>query len=297
MSKEEKPQVSVVIPTYNRANDLKRALESVTSQKYKNWEIVIVDNHSKDNTDEIINSFNYYPITQIKTNNNGIIAKSRNLGIEHAKGEYIAFLDSDDWWLPEKLEICLRSLKGEIDVVYHDLWMIQDRERISKKRIKGRRLRTPVAIDLLTNGNTLFNSSVVVRKSILEMIGRLDEDPRLATSEDFDAWLRIALKTERFKYIPKSLGYYWAAGGNCSARDMTSPINTVLEKHQDILDYEQRKQADAFLAYVSGRYAYLKGNKDKAKSKLSAALRHQSYLIKIKSLSMLFLLLIRKRVT
>ena len=98
------PQVSIIIPTYNRAKDLKRALQSVFDQTFTDWEIVVVDNHSMDDTDSLIKSFNEPKIRLFKIHNEGVIAASRNLGLRHSLGEYIAFLDSDDWWLPKKLE-------------------------------------------------------------------------------------------------------------------------------------------------------------------------------------------------
>ncbi len=92
--------VSVVIPTYNHARFLGRALQSVMDQTYKNWEVIIIDNHSQDNTDEIVEAFKDPRITLLKIHNNGVIAASRNMGIRAAKGEWIAFLDSDDHWYP-----------------------------------------------------------------------------------------------------------------------------------------------------------------------------------------------------
>ena len=113
------PVVSVIIPTYNRASDLKRALNSVQEQTFVNWEALVVDNNSEDNTDEIVIGFNDPRIKLFKINNDGVIAASRNKGIKEASGEYIAFLDSDDWWAPNKLELSVAALKAGSDIVYH----------------------------------------------------------------------------------------------------------------------------------------------------------------------------------
>lgn len=88
--------VSIVIPTYNRAQDLERALKSLLAQTFCDWEALIVDNYSKDNTDELIKSFNDPRMKLFKIHNQGVIAASRNVGIKNAKGGYVAFLDSDD---------------------------------------------------------------------------------------------------------------------------------------------------------------------------------------------------------
>ena len=97
------PLVSVIIPTFNRANDLARAVKSVIAQTFTSWELIIVDNHSVDNTDEVVRHFNDPRIKLLKIHNDGVIAASRNLGIHFSSGTYIAFLDSDDWWTPDKL--------------------------------------------------------------------------------------------------------------------------------------------------------------------------------------------------
>ena len=90
------PLVSIIIPTYNRAEDLKRALQSVFDQTFTNWEVVVVDNYSVDNTDSLIKSFNNQKIKLFKIHNRGIISASRNLGLKHALGEYIAFLNQKE---------------------------------------------------------------------------------------------------------------------------------------------------------------------------------------------------------
>ena len=90
------PLVSIVIPTYNHANYLSKALQSVLDQTYKNWEAIVIDNHSTDDTNEVINRYVDPRIKYLKIHNCGVIAKSRNVGIQTAKGEWIAFLDSDD---------------------------------------------------------------------------------------------------------------------------------------------------------------------------------------------------------
>ena len=118
------PLVSIIIPTYNRAEDLKRALQSVFDQTFTDWEVVVVDNHSIDNTDRLIESFNDPRIRLFKIHNEGVIAASRNLGLKHALGEYIAFLDSDDWWLPKKLEESIKYMNQGADIVYHDLFYV-----------------------------------------------------------------------------------------------------------------------------------------------------------------------------
>lgn len=218
-----RPLFSVVIPTFNRANDLKRALLSVQSQTCSDWEAIIVDNHSEDETSEVVDSFFDRRISLYKVRNRGIIAISRNLGVEKSLGKYIAFLDSDDWWAPQKLELSLNALNSGAEIVYHDLFLVKAlNSRKYYRKVKSWDLQQPVFDSLLAKGNALPNSSVVIKRSLLKAINGLSEDPLLAGIEDYHCWLRIAKITNRFKRLPQSLGFYWAGGGN-----FTNPSRTL----------------------------------------------------------------------
>ena len=99
----EKPFFSVVIPTYNHEVFLEKAVKSVLNQTFSDYEIIIIDNYSDDNTENLIRNLNNKNIKFIKNRNDGIIAKSRNIGIEQSRSEWIAFLDSDDIWWKDRL--------------------------------------------------------------------------------------------------------------------------------------------------------------------------------------------------
>jgi glycosyltransferase involved in cell wall biosynthesis len=265
------PLVSIIIPTYNRAEDLKRALRSVFDQTFTDWEVLVVDNHSIDNTESLINSFNDPRIKLFKIHNEGVIAASRNLGLKHALGEYIAFLDSDDWWQPKKLEESIKYLGQGADVVYHDLfWVTRPDQSFFWRRTRGRNLKNPVFYDLIKNGTTLCNSSVVVRKELLKTINGLCEEENMVGAEDYDAWLRIAKISEKFQRIPQTLGYYWAGGGNMSNPSRTLKYIAVLEKLYicTIPDLDVR-QSIFWLNYTRGRACFCLKDFDGAKKYLS----------------------------
>ena len=114
-------KISIIIPTFNRKNELIRAINSVLKQTYTFWELLIVDNHSSDGTLNYINSIDDNRIRFLSINNNGVIASSRNLGIRQSTGEYIAFLDSDDWWKEDKLEKSIAYLERGYDFIYHSM--------------------------------------------------------------------------------------------------------------------------------------------------------------------------------
>ena len=139
MNTKSTPLVSIVIPTYNHAKFISKALKSVIYQTYKNWEAIIIDNESVDETYKLVNDFNDPRIKYFKISNDGVIAKSRNLGIKEAKGDWIAFLDSDDWWTKDKLEVCLSKIVKNVDFIHHATeYVIKSKSFFKKKIIKGR---------------------------------------------------------------------------------------------------------------------------------------------------------------
>lgn len=216
------PLVSVVIPTYNRAADLRRALASVVAQTWEHWEALVVDNHSSDDTIQVVESFADPRIRLLSVHNHGVIAVSRNLGVARSRGTYVALLDSDDWWFPDKLTQSVQRLEAGADVVYHDLYIVWSaRQQLYWRKRVTRRLRAPTFDDLMWKGNAICNSSVVVRRRVLEGIGGFSEDRSLIAWEDYDAWLRLARASARFERLDRALGCYWAGGGNVSSPERT----------------------------------------------------------------------------
>jgi glycosyltransferase involved in cell wall biosynthesis len=214
-------EVTVVIPTYNREKVIRRALDSLVKQTYKNFEVIVGDDGSTDNTESVINEYidklnlSYYWIE-----NFGGPARARNLGIEKAKGKYIAFLDSDDWWNSEKLKWSVYFLDNGYDLVYHNLFIAKsEHQLIYFKKTRSVQYKFNVFDELLWDGNTIINSSVVVRKDILNIVGKINEDEETIFWEDYDYWLRIAKVTNKFKKINKTLGYYAVDTGYSSSNE------------------------------------------------------------------------------
>ena len=202
------PLVTVCIPTYNHGIYLEQALDSVLCQTYSNLEIIIVDNYSTDNTDEVLVKFDDSRIKIYKNNNYGSIAVSRNLAVNKSSGEWVAFLDSDDWWKENKLEKCAHNFQLGIDLIYHDLIIVDETiDRSQSMSIKSRKLEKPVFKDLIIKGNTIATSSVVVRKTILNKVNGMNESEEMFGIEDFNTWLKISQITEGFRHIPENLGF------------------------------------------------------------------------------------------
>lgn len=203
------PSVSVIIPTYNRASLLKESVQSVLSQTFKDFEIIIINNYSNDNTLEVVNSFNDNRIKIINYKNNGIIAKSRNQGLMHSSGKYISFLDDDDLWRSDKLEIQIKylELNPEIDIVYSNAAIIDEHNNrkgllINPKQAKSGR----VFLELLKDPFVAV-LTVLMRRRIFEINGLLNEDVSMRAAEDYEYWLRASLKFN-FGYIDMPLALY-----------------------------------------------------------------------------------------
>jgi glycosyltransferase involved in cell wall biosynthesis len=196
-----------------------RCLDSLVSQTFKDFEVLVCDDGSTDGTAaEVARYEGALQLTYHWAENFGGPARPRNAGLGLARGTYVALLDSDDWWAPDKLAQSVRRLDAGADFVYHDLYSVRSRaQRFHWHRRRSRRLAAPAFDDLLANGNAICNSSVVIRRDILLRVGGFSEDPSLIAWEDYDAWLRIAKLTERFERLDEPLGYYWAGGGNISS--------------------------------------------------------------------------------
>jgi len=226
------PVISVIIPTYNRAQALSRCLASLLKQDFRPFEVIICDDGSTDDTRSVADSYSAELDIQYSFEENfGGPARPRNRGIALARGEILAFLDSDDWWAPDKLRVCFEALNKGADIVYHDLYMAtNDRSSWFPGKAKTRRARAPVFRDLLERGNYINNSSVMVRRDIVCQADGFTEDKAMIAGEDFDLWLRISHFTDRFCRVDKPLGFYWVGGGNISNPDRTLTICENLEE-------------------------------------------------------------------
>jgi len=279
------PLFSVVIPTYNHGHFIGRCLSSVMSQSFTDWEAIVINNYSEDNTIEVVEGFKDERIRLVNFRNNGIIAASRNEGIRLARGEFVAFLDSDDWWYPAKLERVMPHVVNA-DVVYHDLDIHSVDGRKEAARDWRRQLTRPVFVDLMVNWNTLPNSGVVVRRSILEKVGGLTEDRTLNTFEDAELWLKIARVTDRFIYVAEKLGAYWVGEGNLSTFNERHIhcVQYIFDRYLDMLDEKDRRKAAAQMSYITGRIRQKTGSAGQALRLFSVSARSGTRTIRLKSL-------------
>jgi glycosyltransferase involved in cell wall biosynthesis len=251
------PKVSVVIPTYNRPDLLSRAIESVLNQTYTNYECIIVDDASCVDTSSVIKEFNDGSIRYFEHEKNQGASAARNTGIEHAKGEYIAFLDDDDEWLPEKIakQVDLFDrLDSDYGLVY--CWMVyrqhSDSEVIKEYCPEYRGYIFPHTLDGQPIGSA---STLLVRKDVAE---KTKFDVSLPRGNDGD-FIRRICREYKVEYIPEILVNYYVSHGNIRiTREDEQGIRNAIKGHKVKLEKfeNELKNHPDHAALIYARIAY-----------------------------------------
>ncbi len=252
MKDEKVPMVSVVIPAYNRAHCIRRALDSVISQTYGSFEIIVVDDGSIDNTKEVVGAYiDGHPDRKIKYcyQDNAGPAAARNNGMRECGGEYIAFLDSDDIWMPSKLEEQVSSFNADRDIslVFTDMSLTTDDKLQHESSLRYYGCHDAIfEKDMylaLSRKLFIFPTTVMMRSCIIANIGFFNEKYRVG--EDWEYWLRIAKKC-KVAFIDKALAVR-------RMHDSNTPKAMYFQGVVDLLtdfiseDWCDRKQRDIFL--------------------------------------------------
>ena len=244
----EKPFFSVVIPTYNHEVFLEKAVKSVLNQTFSDYEIIIIDNYSNDNTENLIKNLNNKNIKFIKNRNHGIIAKSRNIGIEQSKSEWIAFLDSDDIWRQEKLKVLFNFIKNNnnYDVICNnELWVYKNNNKT--KVSKYGPYKNNFYKNLLKYGSCISTSASLVRKKyLLDNKIFFNEEKSFAPYEDYDFWMRIAKNNGKFKFLKEVLGEHLFHQESWSEKNKSILKNStiLISKHHvfNVQNFTNRKE-------------------------------------------------------
>lgn len=270
--------ISVIIPTYNRVHYLQEAIESVLRQTYKDFEIIIVDDASTDNTKEIVLS--YGDRVRYVCQDNKERAAARNNGIIHAKGGYIAFLDSDDIWLPNHLQVCLHTLNSSQDagLAFSGSCIIDENGKIISK-VKLCSFNGFVLNNIVSKFSSggCNASSCLIKKEIFNRVGYFNEDRALSGSEDWEIWVRIAASTKFIStnlYTVKLRFHKEKSSINADkmAKSMTKALDTIYN-NADILPKikDLKKQAYSSLYTIIAINYYASGNMEAARKYLKSA--------------------------
>ncbi len=229
------PFFSVVIPTYNCADLLKIAIDSVLNQSARDFEIIVIDNNSVDNTQEVLKCYSDERLKVFSINNNGIIASSRNKGIQKSKGKWISFLDSDDYWVEDKLKKvkeCIQVNPNYILVCHNENQVING---VVDKPLYYGPASSNMYEKLLFQGNCLSTSAVCVKRKVALKTNGFSEDNRFITAEDYEYWLRLSNEGE-FGFINEVLGFWCTHGNNLSSNIIfhTTAYLKVVDHHLDL---------------------------------------------------------------
>jgi len=187
---EIKPQVSVIIPTYNRGWVIKEAIDSVLAQDYTEFELIVVDDGSTDHTSDVLDSYRN-DIKVLSQKNKGVSA-ARNRGIAEASGKFIAFLDSDDLWLSQKLSVQIEFFNQTPDALIcqtEEVWIrngLRVNPRKRHKKPSGMIFKPSLELCLVSP------SAVMIQRNLIDRVGEFDEN--LPACEDYDLWLRISCR-------------------------------------------------------------------------------------------------------
>jgi glycosyltransferase involved in cell wall biosynthesis len=223
------PAVSVIVPTYNSAHFLTEALDSILDQTWDDFEIIVIDDGSTDETGDVVGSYGDQVRYFYKPN--GGPSSARNMGIERARGGYVAFLDSDDLWDPDKLRIQIDFMQKHPDLglVCTDSVRMGSRERRQRK-LRGDHIGN--LFSTLYSNSFVRTSTVLMTRGCFGEIGCFDEQYRSA--EDYDVWLRVARKYP-IAYLDQPLATYRKHEHNVSRDKLTLRQNAarVLEAHYD----------------------------------------------------------------
>lgn len=285
---EQTPKFSIVIPNYNYVRFLKQAIESVQAQTFSSWQLIVVDNFSTDGSSDLVSSIEDDRIQLVKFANGGSIAAARNRGAEIAVGDYLAFLDSDDYWSPNKLEECFRVLEAGADFVYHHLSIEGPKNTFGASFVKARKLKGVALRDLLVNGNAVATSSVVLRTSLFRAFGGMNPSTELLGVEDYDAWLRVADSGAKMVAIPKILGGYRVHPGSTSRSRMAVKVRAVVEPHLSKLSGSDARKAEFVLTYIEAREDFILKTPVSLRNFL-AVIRHASAPLKVRALYMILM--------
>ena len=243
------PKVSVIIPTRNRSNLLQVAITSVLNQTFQDFEIIVVDDASTDAIAEIVSGFVDDRIRYVRHQIGRGGSAARNTGIRNSNGEYVAFLDDDDEWFPEKLKLQIALLESSprtVGVVYAGYWIV-DR---ASGRINGQKIpekRGDLSDELLAGNSVGGTSIVLARRECFDRVGLFDET--LPSFQDYDLWIRIS-KEFHFDFIPSPLCNYYVHDNKISTdvEALRKGIEILLAKHGN---------SPALRRYLSYRYLFL----------------------------------------
>ncbi|MGA1980071.1 MAG: glycosyltransferase [Sedimentisphaerales bacterium] len=283
---DNNPTVSIIIPTYNRSRLIARAVKSVLNQTYQNFELIIVDDGSTDDTREIVAGFNDKRIRYVRHEENKGEAAARNTGIKVARGGYIAYQDSDDEWFPEKLARQMELLENaspQVGVIYTGFWKMENLRKTYIPFSWVNQKNGDIHRELL-KGNFIGSPVVLIKKDCFNRVGLFDE--RLRNLVDWEMWIRIS-KLYHFRCVdePLVIAHYGSDNVSDNSDSLIDALELILEKNRDEFKEEKRLLAGHWINI--GKLLVAKGRVEKGRQYIVDALRLYPFSIRLLSVALL----------
>lgn len=245
----KQPCVSVVIPTYNRAHLLKRSVGSVLAQSYKNFEIIIVDDFSTDDTQQVVMSMQDSRIRYIRLDQNYGGSYARNVGIRSSNGLYIAFQDSDDEWCRTKLQeqiVLLENSDKNVGLVYTGFNRVSDEDVVYVPSGCVRKKQGDVFFEII-RGNFVGTPTVLIRKKCFDRAGYFDVDlPRL---QDWDLFIRVSMY---YKFLlinkPLVLAHHQSDSISANKKALITAYKIIISKYFFIYKLQKNIASDLYVS-------------------------------------------------
>lgn len=215
-------RVSIIVPTRNRASLVGETIDAILKQTFRDLEVIVVDDCSQDDTESIIRGYADDRVRYFYHDSGRLVAVNRNYGMSQATGEYLAFCDDDDIWLPDRLEKQLPEFEKDdhLELVCSNAVIFNEKGDIRPFHPAGLAARD-FTFNSLLRDNKIITSSVTVRKSVIDEVGMMDTSPALVTGQDYELWLRIARKYP-VKYLDLPLVKYRVHSGNATPRGIAA---------------------------------------------------------------------------
>ncbi|HTH54673.1 MAG TPA: glycosyltransferase [Cyclobacteriaceae bacterium] len=238
--------VSIIMPAYNAGKYIGEAIESIQLQTYSLWELIVVDDESTDETADIVKKYTADKRIKYLWQKNGKQGKARNRGLNEAIGEYIAFLDADDVWLPKKLENQISLLKEtQTDLVFGYSWLIKNDVRTNDQIGRGlEKYQGSAAIEFLLFHDAFIMSTVMVTARAIKQVKGFVEDSKIQYCEDWHIWLKLAFENFSFYTDAKVVSYYRLHENSAAAVELNAPAKFFYA----LIDLHERYKSNTVLA-------------------------------------------------
>jgi len=250
------PLVSILMNCYNGEKYLREALDSVLMQTYQNWEVIFWDNQSTDGSADILKSYDDPRLRYFSAPKHTLLYEARNYAIEKSRGEFVAFLDVDDWWLPEKLEKQVPLFDNpEVGIVCSNYWLVNERKRLPPRKMMRQSIPTGSPLNELLKHYFVGLLTLMVRRTAFEQL-EYGCDPRYHVIGDFDLVIRLSVRW-KLDCIQEPLAYCRWHGDNESTRHRERSIKEMEAWASEMIKHTRISHLEGFQTLLQSiRYDY-----------------------------------------